>query len=551
MGGTYHAIRLSEDQNPAIDSRDYADDEHEAQPADEVTYNTPQRRPRWQTAGAKTLGILKHIRFFLPSYLHRRDPAGGRERKLHPTAYLDALRGYAAVCVFIYHAFHLPNIWFLQLPIIRVFFDGGSGMVAIFFVISGYVLSYRMLQMIRNKQAARLHDCLASSTFRRFIRLYGSTGVATLVAAIMVTLRWYIPYGMNPQPTVWAQMWDWFLDFAVTCNPFADIQGWVHDGVFRTRYLDQMWTIPIEYRGSIILFVFCAASSKLSTMSRWIFLWIVVALAYWWRAVYVAEFLFGMFVADLSLSRHPERLGGHAAATTTTLPPPQPLPVVVMTANDQVAIVQPEVGEEGESGSEGESEEEGEIMQEKLFASSSAQHRLRRHRRRLVAIASTIGWVSVLLLGFILLGQPDRQHTPDLGATDGQFPWPILARMIPPWYGDAAYTFWISFGAFFVVLALDSCPILQRPFEWRFSQYLGDLSFGIYAMHWPIVYGPYRLVIEPWRAAHLGESHLARLPGALLTALVVLWVADYFTRVDKMVVRSARWLQNKTFIKWD
>ncbi|EXJ93618.1 hypothetical protein A1O1_02010 [Capronia coronata CBS 617.96] len=491
------------------------------------------RRSRWRTACASSINFLRHL---LPSYLHALDHTA--PRKLHPTAYIDALRGYAAVAVFVYHAFGLPDIWFLQLPIIRVLFDGGSGMVAIFFVISGYVLSYRMLKMIRNREATRLHGCLASSTFRRFIRLYGSTGIATFIAALMVSLRWYIPYGMNPQDTFLEQMWDWFQDFVASSDPFADIEGWVHDGVFRTRYLDQMWTIPIEYRGSIVLFVFCTASSKLSTAARWTFLWIVVVLSYYWRAVYVAEFLFGMFIADLSLSRHPERWSA---------PLPPRLPVS-------------ESEGENEGGSRSIS---GPVTRTSVQSPSlglDEKPRLPSRRRwltrervlaALASFASHFGYVALLLLGLVLLGQPDQQHSPDLGALTGQFPWPIIAWWIPPWYGDAAYTFWISIGAFFVVLAIDSCPMLQRPFEWRFSQYLGDLSFGIYAMHWPIVYGFYRTVVEPWRATHLGESHLARLPGALLTAVIVLWAADYFTRLDKLVVRSARWVEKKTFIKWE
>jgi hypothetical protein len=33
--------------------------------------------------------------------------------------------------------------------------------------------------------------------------------------------------------------------------------------------------------------------------------------------------------------------------------------------------------------------------------------------------------------------------------------------------------------------------------------------------------------------------------------VVVLWVADYFERVDRRVVEFGRWLQSKTFHNWE
>lgn len=442
--------------------------------------SSPGRWTRVKERSIKTLTSL------LPTYIQPGKHTTKKE--LHPTAYLDALRGYAAFIVFMYHGFGVPNIWFLHLPIIRVFFGGGPGMVAIFFVISGYVLSYRMLKMMRNKEPTRLLDSLASSTFRRFIRLYGSTGVATFISMLTVQLGWWTPSQLVPSPTFFKELWHWCQDFVMSSDPFANVEGWVHEGVFRTMYLEQMWTIPIEYRGSIILFVFCAASCKLSVRSRMVFLWVVVLLCYYWRAIFVAEFLFGMFIAELSFNRHPERLGRLPQVEISEKPP----------------------------------------------------------QRRWQSVVPKVGYSVLLVLGLILLGQPDFGK-PLLFA----FPWQYLLHFIPPWYGDAAYTFWLSFGAFFVVLAIDSYPALQTPFTWSFSQYLGELSFGIYAMHVPIVWSLYKGVLEPFRQLHLGQSTFAYLPGPILTAIVVLWAADYFTRIDRIVVRLGRVLETKTFVKWE
>lgn len=450
-----------------------------------------RRRSQYQTLALSFLWSL------LPRYLQ----PGGRKQyqysktKSHPTAYLDAVRGYAALIVFFYHGWNKTTFWVLRLPLIRTFFLAGPGMVAVFFVISGYVLSYRILKLMRNKESALLLDAFSSSMFRRWLRLYGSTAIATLIAACCVSLGWYLPVPDLAMPTFFGQLWHWFLSSLLFSNPFANVEGWIHPGALFTPYLTQMWTIPVEFRGSIILFCFCISSAKLSVRSRMIYLWAVVLLCYYWRCVFVPEFLFGMFIAELSFSRHPERLGR---------------PVLPMEDNEKPLS-----------------------RQLKMWRLSKA-------------IASPIGSSLAMIVGLLLLGQPDP---PDLGLS-GPFPFQYLVYLIPTWYGDAAYTFWLSIGAFLVILALDSSPLLQKPFTWSFSQYIGDLSFGIYAMHVIWIECLYLRVLIYWQALYLGDSYPAYIPGILVVTLCVLWSADYFRRADRMVVNAGRWLQIKAFQKW-
>ncbi|ETI24473.1 hypothetical protein G647_03842 [Cladophialophora carrionii CBS 160.54] len=430
----------------------------------------------------------------LPTYMHRRGTAGRKEP--HPTAYLDALRGYAALIVFFYHSFPLPSIWVFQnLFFLRVLFRGGPGMVAIFFVISGYVLSYRILVMTHNRDPAKLLDCLASSTFRRWLRLYGSTGVATFVAMAFTQLGWFRPHATERKDTLHDQLWDWFNDWLYSSDPFAPLQGWIDGGAFGSRYLYQMWTIPVEYRGSMVVFVFCAASCKLSTRSRWIALWTVALLAYYWRAVYVAEFLAGTFIADLALLRHPERVIGKLLPQAETSEKQPTAPPGWWQAH---------------------------------------------------AVASKLGCIVMCTAGLFLLNQPDDPDTnPEI-----PYPWPYLLRLVPSWYGEAMYTFWVSIGAILLVFALDNYPALQIPFNWSFSQYLGDLSFGIYCMHIIVVESLFKPILNPWREKTLGEGYLACFAIEAVATICVLWMADQFTRADKMVVRLGRWLQRRTFQKW-
>lgn len=449
-------------------------------------------RPNWKMPSTWTkddvstllLLILSYFVAALPGFLQ---PGGLRNKKeLHPTAYLDALRGWAAFSVARYHSF-VNKTWFLEYPVIRMVLNGRA-MVDIFFVISGYALSYRMLKMTRNQQPGLL-KALASSTYRRWWRLYISTGFASLVTALLAYMGWC--QGRHHKDTILLQLWDWFWDFGYSSNPFGPVSGYWTGGVYRTHYLDQMWTIPVEFRGSMALFWFVAAAAFLGTRGRRVFAGVVIVLCYWWGIIYVALFLYGMLIADFSFDRHPERLSG------VRLP---------------------------------RQENAGELPQPKPRQS----------------VSHKIIFVGLALLGMFFMGQP-----PD-GQYDAIWPWPYLQHAIPYWYvTELGEHFWLGIGAAIFVFALDNCRMLQIPFEWGFSQYLGRLSFGLYAMHNTINWVVYMRIVQPWGYAHFGdESYWAGAPGMLFTAIVMLWSADYFTRVDDWVVWAGKWLETKTFIDW-
>lgn len=254
--------------------------------------------------GAKALLTTYSPHGFLHSALPRFLQIGGlksKKERQHSTAWLDALRGYAACVVVKFHLYggfsHRPAF---RLPIIHAF-EAGRGSVEVFFVISGYVLSVRMLKMIRARQSSQLLGSLASGTFRRWLRLYVPTAFATLLAALALQLGWYKSDELW-RPTLFQQLWHWVNDTIYASDPFHDVTGWWADPVFRTQYLFQMWTIPIEFRGSMALYLFVLASCKLSTRGRMIACWLVIIACYRWQVVYISCFLAGLFIADLSIS---------------------------------------------------------------------------------------------------------------------------------------------------------------------------------------------------------------------------------------------------------
>lgn len=217
----------------------------------------------------------KHIlHFLLPSFLHFAASDTVTDEKAskstHPTAWLDGMRGVAALLVYIYHLSYsthdVDTAWtfegkqgFLRLPLIRFFYNGHY-MVAIFFVLSGYALSYKSVKQIRKQETQPLLEGLASSVFRRWMRLFLPCFVSTLMIVLLLRLGAYdwtrgIAYDQarltfhrerhaDRYETLGKQMWAWASAFFAFANPFTA----------RDMPMDpHLWTISIEYVSLVLL----------------------------------------------------------------------------------------------------------------------------------------------------------------------------------------------------------------------------------------------------------------------------------------------------------
>ena len=151
----------------------------------------PERKSHTSQYLRKSIDILR------PAIFTR---SRGLQKQLHKTAYLDGLRGFAAFLVYWQHHQLWPerarlfygNImenalgyegryFFVCIPGIRTFFTGGHFAVAVFFVISGYVLSTKPISLIYDKNWEKLGDNLASAIFRRWLRLHIPVAVVTFL----------------------------------------------------------------------------------------------------------------------------------------------------------------------------------------------------------------------------------------------------------------------------------------------------------------------------------------------------------------------------------
>ncbi|KAM0328862.1 hypothetical protein ACHAQA_005278 [Verticillium albo-atrum] len=178
----------------------------------------------------------------------------------------------------------------LQLPFLRVIFSGRP-MVHVFFIISGFALSYKPLRLIRARDYDGVHRTLASSVFRRGFRLFMPTIASTFLVLVTIRAGWRD----QPLPTLWEQLVDW--SHAI----WKITDSWNWDMVQGLPYDPHLWTIPVEMAMSMLLFAVLTGLSRVKTWVRLATLPCIMAYSLQsghWAAF---EFLAGMGLAEVTL----------------------------------------------------------------------------------------------------------------------------------------------------------------------------------------------------------------------------------------------------------
>lgn len=227
-------------------------------------------RPRWSHISL----LVRQLGFFLlPSFVQTRlRPDHSSIRRLHQTAWLDGMRGLAAFLVCIDHlsyschdtytawgATKRGNKEFLKLPLVRFFYTGAF-MVAVFFVISGYALSYKPVKLMRTGAWADLQQTFASSVFRRALRLYLPCVASTLIIVVLLRIglfefsreiaknkQWlWFRREIHPHrnDTTSEQLASWVAKLIRFVDPWTfDIR----EGGAAITLDGHLWTIPVEF----------------------------------------------------------------------------------------------------------------------------------------------------------------------------------------------------------------------------------------------------------------------------------------------------------------
>ncbi|KAJ4860475.1 acyltransferase family domain-containing protein [Trichoderma breve] len=237
--------------------------------------------------------IISLMLFFMPSFFRSHGNTGEQSRNGDAsTSALDGLRGYAALAVMNYHLLYAYQPF--------VFYGYGlseSSAMQFFFVLSGFVLSYKPLVQSRDASSGftKAVKSMTSCFFRRPVRLYGPPIVASFITMLAIQLGAYehgrkIAY--NPK---WVPLLHW-LD-----------QSWRMLYVFwwgdlHNRYDVHLWTIPVEFRCSLAIFLILPVYMILRSTIRVFLMIILIVYVYALDRWDVALFFSGLLIADTAIA---------------------------------------------------------------------------------------------------------------------------------------------------------------------------------------------------------------------------------------------------------
>ncbi|QIW96594.1 hypothetical protein AMS68_002112 [Peltaster fructicola] len=233
-----------------------------------------------------------------------------------PTGWLDGLRGLAALEVYIFHymdhwldrslaygegRFRDPAIY--RLPFIRTLYASGDTAVCVFFAISGYVLTHRMLGLIRQRRTEELHASLSSAVFRRGIRLYMPVMIQGFTLMLVGHLfNFPKPGGWQNEPSLLLETKRWVVRLIWQWLPLRYPDRWnellnMYDGGIS-------WTIPLEYHGSLIVYLALLLFSRTRSIRvRQVIIAGLIVLSFLKDDWIGGQFLLGMAFADYQLEK--------------------------------------------------------------------------------------------------------------------------------------------------------------------------------------------------------------------------------------------------------
>jgi peptidoglycan/LPS O-acetylase OafA/YrhL len=241
--------------------------------------------------------------------------SAGSGKPLRRTAYLDGLRGFAAFMVYCLHhqlwahetdpqqnwGFENAFGWegryyFAAFPGVRLFFAGGHFAVTMFFVISGYVLSAKPLALIHAGEFVKMGDNVGSALFRRWLRLHIPVIGTTFVFLTVVHLFGLKTSTLEVEKTWGAEVVKWYREL----NSFTFVFRSGGEPWFSYNF--HAWSIPIEFRGSILIYTSLLAFSRCTRNAR---LWCQVGLIVYFIWIvdgwFCALFTSGMLLCELDL----------------------------------------------------------------------------------------------------------------------------------------------------------------------------------------------------------------------------------------------------------
>ncbi|MGE5458177.1 MAG: acyltransferase family protein [Methanococcaceae archaeon] len=221
--------------------------------------------------------------------------------------YLDGLRGIAAINVMIMHFFivlapamiysnrmpsHFGNLeqFFSNTPLGLI--GAGNFSVCIFFVLSGYVLTYKYFK-------TRDNSIIISSAVRRYIRLFVPVFATVMLSFLLSStglFHYYIEAVMISGNNNYANYWTFTPNIVDAVKQAVWGSFFAGDGT----YNPVLWTMTVEFYGSMLVFAMALLFG--SQRSRWTF---YLAAAVLFFNYYYLAFIIGMVLADTFNNKTP------------------------------------------------------------------------------------------------------------------------------------------------------------------------------------------------------------------------------------------------------
>ncbi|KAF8857710.1 hypothetical protein BDZ45DRAFT_427548 [Acephala macrosclerotiorum] len=453
--------------------------------------------------------MLQRMAFsLLPSFVQKKiRPGLAKSSRLHPTSYLDGLRGVASFIVFMGHYTEENLGWWtepyglyedgapsspFQLPFLRVIYSARP-MVHIFLIISGFVLSYKPLKQIHAHQYSALANTLSSSIFRRALRLFLPSFVTLFIMAVALN------YGISDDryadryfdlPSQLGHAW-------ATCVRLIGA-SWAIDDLSYPQpvYNPALWTIPVEFSQSLLLFAVILGLSRCIANIRLLLVAGISAFCFYSGQLYAVEFLGGMFIAELTLIQDGSLT---SPVSSPTLPK--------YNADEKMKEV-----------------DCGSTLKQKLVQ---------------------VFWAANVVSGLFVASWTNNHIEEVWGLSF------LNAHTPEPYEGQRV---WFCFGAFQIVAACTQLRCLQSIFNTSVAQYLGNISYALYLTHNLCL-----TTLEPrflpifdvfFSKATFWGRHFAWLAGLVVYLPIIIIVADLFWRaVDIPTVKFAKWFESKCVVE--
>ncbi|GAM89166.1 hypothetical protein ANO11243_072020 [Dothideomycetidae sp. 11243] len=439
-------------------------------------------------------------------------------RRLNPdTSWMDGARGIAALIVLNFHyteAFSGVAWWgfgakkgltsFVSLPFIRLVIEGQAS-VCLFYTIAGFVNSIAFFHLASQSGPEGALRRLSKSAFRRWFRLYLPTYAVLVSHSAFAYLHGYrlqIPLLVNYNPWIFKNLNPTSLQHLPLLKQLAqllkDIIGvssaWKDTDLYVCRGIGQLWTIPMEYHASVVLYFLLTLSAFCRPMARLCILMTFAIICMFYEKVTVMSYVLGAAIAQYSLISTNE------------------YPLVKekqSLANTHARLSHPP----------------------KRFEVLKRPVRLLAYAVALYLMSTPYKNVEAPAPGYVWIGK----HLTPYGRTQ--------RALWPKEYGAALLVF---------LLVTSKRSILFPLFHSRIAQYLGRIMFALYLTHYLVLYSvgiplPYYI----WRS--LGHKtmlnwSLGFWSGYAVSLVLAVLLADFWTRVvESRCLKVADWVERICF----